>query len=33
MFHSFFVRWRKERERMVMVVALLMFKNPFVKEF
>ena len=30
---SFLVRWRKKRESMVMAVALLMFRNSFVKEF
>ena len=30
---SFFVWWRKKRERMAMIAALLMFMSPFVKEF
>jgi len=30
---SSFVWWRKERKRVVMSIALLMFESPFVKEF
>ena len=28
-----FIRWRKERKRMVMVDVSLMFRSSFVKEF
>jgi len=32
MLPSFFVRWRKERERVVMVVVLLIFRSSVVEE-
>ena len=28
-----FIRWTKEREKMAMVAALLMFRSPSIKEF
>ena len=33
MYPSFFVRWRKKRERMAMIAVLLMFMSLFVKNF